>query len=197
MRANEWRKALEPMLGVDWAYAGTIAYRIPVEWNLFGLCADGPSRRPDFYLWAVQMPLYRPFNGLSLSWSERCGGGAKSYSIADPQFPSAIATAAQLAEARHSSDSQLLRPSDGVVNDQMLEAQGYAHLLDGEEKKADDILQRVALQTPTAAWHHESLRRAERIRKLIMAGSRPAAIDQLRAWRAACLDSLGIEAPRV
>ena len=62
-----------------------------------GLLADGSGFDKGVYIWRMVMPLFVPIDHVTLTWSERIGGGAKKYYASDDdEIASAVGGAVRL-----------------------------------------------------------------------------------------------------
>jgi len=127
MRSSKWKTLVGPVLDSGWRLSQTLAYRVPVGWVLRGLLAeDSAALKPNFYLWVVRMPLYVPSDVISLSWSDRFGGGTHVFEPGTATTQEALrAAAAQVVAEERASRGAVLAPPAGAETMLEQEARGY------------------------------------------------------------------------
>lgn len=193
MNAERWRSLSQPVLGSGWRYAKTLAYRVPVGWNLHGLLAeDSAARAPDFYLWVVRMPLFVPTDVIDLSWSERFGGSSRVFEPEGTEAAQAVATAAEEVIEQSSDEALRLPPPGGADNVGMQEARGYALLLEGNPSGALEVLGRVLRYEPEYEWDQAIADRARQIKSMVEQNRTSDALSVLETWRSKSLTALGM-----
>ena len=120
MRATDWKRLTQPVLGNGWRLSQKLAYRVPMGWMLHGLLAEeSPSQRPHFYVWIVRMPLFVPTDVINLSWSERLGGSSQVFEPGTAATQEALAQAARRALKEADADGLVIDPPGGTENVKM------------------------------------------------------------------------------
>lgn len=191
MRAAEWKRFTQPILGTDWRFSKSLAYRVPVGWILHGLLAEeSAAQRPGFYLWIVRMPLVPAMTVIDLSWSERFGGPSRVFEPTVRTTRAALTRAAEIVIEQSAIGSLPSEPG-GVDNVRMQETRAYGLLLDGNPGGAIEVLGRVARYEPRYPWEEELVRRAAEMRSLVEE-DQPTAICRLEGWRSESMTTLGI-----
>jgi hypothetical protein len=176
-----------------WRFSGTLAYRVPTGWVLYGLLAeDSAARQSEFYLWAVRMPLLVPTDVIDLSWSQRFGGSSRVFDAGDSATLDALGQAAKQVTKQASIGGLLLDPPGGAENVRMQEARAYGLLLEGNSGGAIEVLGRVTRYDARYPWEVEIVRRAGAMRSIIEKGQTSAAVGQVETWRLEAIVSLGI-----
>jgi hypothetical protein len=86
MRVAEWKRTVRPFLPPEarWEFHRSLAYRLPMEWVVLGVLAEGSALDKGVYIWRVSTPLFEPLDFLSLSWSDRMGGGSTKFYAHEP-----------------------------------------------------------------------------------------------------------------
>ncbi|GAA4545404.1 hypothetical protein [Amycolatopsis samaneae] len=190
-KRTEWRRLVRPLLPGDWRLhqSERLAYRIPVDWVLHGILADG-SISGEFYLHRLHMPLTVPCGGgLDLTYSPRHTRGTQTYATDSPDLPRVLTEAIRLVE-REAARRSVLRSKPGPVRGD--EIRGYELLLAGRAAGAVRRLDRVSRYYPDGVnWVAEVQRRVAGMAALIRAD--PAeAVQCLEGWRANNLRDLKI-----
>lgn len=197
MKAAEWKRLSSPVLGDGWRYAGRVAYLVPVGWVLHCILAENSGLTKGAYLLTVRVPLYVPDDVWALTWSDRWGGGAKTYEVDDQETLQAVAEMAVVVRRAWVKDEIVLEhrgsPDDPWVN----EARGYGKLLIGDIDGAVKCLDDVGSFDEDRIWVDVIKERAARIRDLVTSGKIPEALEQLASWREQTMAALRVspEAP--
>lgn len=196
MTPAEWRGLIRPYLDERWGVKGRLAYVRPTDSQhaLRGVLAERSSGS-GFYIWQVRLPLYGPSRKvLGLNWSDRVGGGSRTYTTTDPDTDLAVRNAVDRALIEAALEEVLLEPPGGADNGLMQEVRGYGLLLLGDARGAVECLGRVEREPSEigAEWERQLRDRAGMMKALIEAGGSASVIDQMRQWRAETLVNLGL-----
>jgi hypothetical protein len=157
--ATQWKRAVAPALPSRdaWTFNNKLTYQTPVGWVLRGVLGEGSGRQPDeVYVWCVCMPLFVPFEYVTLTHGWRVPDGITTHSV--DQLPAAAALA--LAEVPDEK-SALKRIADGSSHEDAC----YALLLLGRHRRACR-----ALATPLAPGDHRPSVEEARARMARIAG---------------------------
>jgi hypothetical protein len=191
MTPAEWKRFASPILGENWAFSKLLAYWHPVSWVLCGILAERSSSG-GFYLWDVRMPLYVPSSVIDLSWSERIGGGTRSWET-DVAGADAIARAQRsVAAAALAADPVLIPPPGGADNVRMQEARAYGLVLEGAFDAAVEVLGRVCRYDATYPWERDLIARATDNRDSLVTHRSAEVLDRLAGWRATTARAIGV-----
>ena len=135
MRKSEWIQAVRPLLPADqeWDFQGRLAYRLPARHLVVGLLADGSGFDKGVYIWRMVMPLFVPIDHVTLTWSERIGGGAKKYYASDDdEIASAVGGAVRLLGDEDTELEGIATNAREIHGQRLIYEQiGYAQLLRG------------------------------------------------------------------
>jgi hypothetical protein len=187
-----WKRIVKPLLSEDWALKARFAHIRPVGWVIHGVLWEASASDPGFYLWRWRMPLYKPTTVISLSWSERHGGGSQLYDPADESTQVSVSEAMSLVQAEAEREAIVVDPPGGADNIGTMEVRAYGLLLDGNAQGAIEVLERVSRWSPESPWQVEMLRRADSMRSMISDGHEDRARRILGEWRFGCLAALGV-----
>jgi hypothetical protein len=186
MKVAEWKRSVRAVLPDEmagWAFRGSLCYRRPWEWALLGVTAQSSRWDSGAFIWQVQMPLFMPFDGVVLSWSERVGGGRK-YGIEDRD--SLVVTLRSAFANVMMPDAALAHfASQGAYGPDVLsnELAGYANILLGRVGRARRCLARA----------DQDSEQVRVMNGLLDDGGGPAATAQLGVWRDQTAASLGLQ----
>lgn len=197
MRAADWKRLAKPLLDqttTDWGFAKSLAYVAPVDWVAHGLLAEASNNRPgEFYIWAVQMPLIVPLEGVvDLSWSDRLGGASLTYSANSPELADLLTDAASKLIAQERKGGPLIVSDGGAENVRMQEARAYGLALSGDYASAAEVLRRVRRYEAKYQWEHEFHARAEAVASLIESEQFDETARQFGVWRRENCEALGL-----
>jgi len=138
----------------------------------------------------VRLPLYVPQEVVSLSWSDRFGGGSRTFQPSEAETLDAIRGAASLVVAEAERKPVVVDPPGGADNVRMQEARGYGLLLEGNAGGAVEVLARVVQYSATYPWEKAIVARAHEMREAIVEGREARAVEQLEAWRTQTMATL-------
>ena len=197
MNSREWKRLVQPMLPQDSScgFMQRLCYRRPVGWVLCGVLAEGSAyaEAGAFYLWDVQLPLFGPRQVLDLTFSERVGGGSKTYSVDEPDELRA-ALSEVLARDMPSDDEIAMRLAGGPLGNLLwAETAAYAVAHCGDAEQAQTLLTPVREYPAKYDWEREMVSRASAVAEMLDREDREAVRDALGRWRAQTLDALGIQ----
>jgi hypothetical protein len=197
VRETEWQKFVRPLLqqDEDWRFRKSLAYRMPTQWVLQGVFAEGSGFDKGIYIWRITMPLFVPSRELALTWSVRVGGPASKYFRLDQEaMANAVSSAAEgLTTERQTLQAIASRGSTVSGNRLAHEVVGYALLILGDLSGAQHALSQASLGHPSTDWEQAARARSDHVLQLA-SGDPERATDQLKAWCNESRKALGIAA---
>lgn len=199
MRAQEWRRAVAPLLPANdgWAHRAKLSYRVAPRWVLVGVLGESSGLARSTYVWTVTMPLFEPADHVNLSYSARVGGGACRVEDLDADsLRTAVLTAAASIPDEPVALRRLAALSLDTRNAQVFETVAYAQLLTGDVHTAALTLgaaRRLPRKVNEEPWVAEVFDRMAGMEGLLLAGTDSDAIAQLDKWASATAAALRIE----
>jgi hypothetical protein len=195
MKNAAWWKEARAALptGFGQARHSRVAYVRPVRWVLHGVLGETTSASTiDYYLWLVRTPLYSPNDGLDLSWSDRLGSGASTYTLNTSEGRQAIRHAGELAGIEAAADE--FPNSDGWTRNLLMrETRAYGLVIAGDVGGAYELLKLVAEHDARYPWQEAMVGRASGMQRLLDGGDATQALEQLRVWRRETALAVGLD----
>jgi len=196
MKAAEWKKVVKPLMPADedWQFRGSLCYRPPLHWFLFGVLGEGSGFDKGVYIWHVTMPLFIPTDVIDLSWSERIGGRARKYDNLDEEAPvtAIIAVFDALGTEEDAVEQTAARGVRESRNRRVQEVVAYARILTGDLAGAREALTLAEAGITETPWGQEIVDRVELVRRLLDQKGHPAVVDQLDRWCGHTVGALGL-----
>jgi hypothetical protein len=167
---------------------------VPVNYVLLGIMEEGSGFDQGFYIWRVAMPLFVPTENVTLSWSERIGGGSRKF---DEHDENALADAisgvvAELKTEDIALNEIIARGTSIKANRRVDEIVGYAQIIIGDTSAARKTLARAGTGATQSDWESEIADRVEIVVRTLERSGREQAIDLLDQWCDQTANALGL-----
>ena len=199
MRVAEWKRTVRPLLpDANWEFRGSLCYRLPVHRVLIGVLGEGSGFDTGVYIWRVVMPLFVPGKHVTLSWSNRIGGGASKYRREEQD---AQAAAIRLALSKLGTEEAALReilasPVATIPSRRILEVVAYTQLLLGDFSTARSTLTEAASGGASKVAEQKIVERMQLIGRLLDQAGPDGAVSQLDQWCDRTAGALGLRRSR-
>jgi hypothetical protein len=156
--------------------------------------AEGSGFDQGVYIWRVAMPLFVPSDVVTLSWSERIGGGARKFHKNDEDALNAAISSAigDLGVEEDALGEFVSRGTSINGNRRVDEVVGYTHLLLGDVSSAQESLARAEVGTAAIAWEQEIIDRVRNIIRILNESGPDRAVAQLDRWCEQTVGALGL-----
>lgn len=193
MRATDWKRVVRPLLPDDaWALHGRAVHRTPVQHVAIGLLAEGSGWSTGVHLWRLRLPLLVPGEDWTLDWSERLGGGSRTYSADDEdELHRAISHALSHTGDEHDALVGIAEPGR-QVNWRMLEEVVGSRVLLGRAARAAEAIEEALAEPQARSWDAGMVERLEELRALVDDGDLDGARDVLDRRAKETAAALGI-----
>jgi hypothetical protein len=203
MKATDWKKAIRPVLPPEqaWGFRGTLCYRQPVEWVVTGVFGEGSAYTEDMYVYRFVLPLFRPSEHITLTWSERVGRG-QVYGPSDLEAFQSVVRSGLASLGSEQEELARIASAADTPNHRIIEDRGYALILLGDKQRALSSLRTVAAGGPVRQRPQQKMiNRAQYMCQLLHHDGLAAATEQLARWRDETCAALGLQrqpdSPRV
>lgn len=193
MNRRAWRSLVGELGDDSWRMTDRLGYVVPVRWVLHGVLWESSARSSNSYLWLLRMPLYNPSPTLSLSWSQRVGGGARLYDPRHSDATAALTWAMDKAQAEAQVGLVVVDSPGLVDNAASMEVRAYGRLLEGDQHSASEVLGRVLRYDAKYPWQKELLVRAREMKAAIDNGRPDRVLQRIGSWRHQNLVEAGID----